>query len=559
MPTTTHALPRGGAIGLLLALLLTGWGGQAFAVDAVTSASQRAIPAGRQAVSIWIVGRGFVAGAQVQISGDGITSNTPAQVVPEASRVDGGRGDGITYTFDIDFNAAVGPRDITITNPDGSSATGSGIFEILPPEDPPPDPDAGVPDPDPNPDPDPDPDPGADAGAPDPVPPQQGGVVDVVTRASPRFGEQGAQINIWIVGRDFAPGAQIEFSQPGIGPATVNDEALDFELVRRAESEGGEYDGITYYMRIGAEVPEGPVDIQVTNPDGSTAVGKSIFQVVAPGTLPPPQPGDGDVDEITGASPRAIRAGRHVSMWIWGRGFEPEANLEYSNPKITSYAPPQVVRRSTTHPGYSGIRSFIIVEPDAPSGPVQLRVTNPNGTQALGEGLLEVLGGSGSGGGAVNPGGGSGGAEVGGPCPDNVTVIESVSQVVPVEAEAGETFNMAIVGRGFACGASIVITGGGLMALDQPRLVASDPNDPYNRTLFWQVQVLDDAKPGSRDVTVVNPNGTSKTLTDAFIVTAAGDEASKGGVKCSTSSGSAGSQLWLWLLGLGLLGVRRRQ
>ena len=377
--------------------------------------------------------------------------------------------------------------------------------------------------------------------------------MDVVTRASPRFGEQGAQINVWIVGRDFAPGAEIQFSQPGIGQATVNDQALEYELVRRAESEGGEYDGITYYMRIGADVPEGPVDIRVTNPDGSSAEGKSIFQVVAPGTVPPPQPGDGDVDEITGASPRAIRVGRHVSMWIWGKGFDNGATLEYSNPQITAYAPPQVVTRSTTHPGYSGIRSFIIVQPEAPTGPVQLRVTNPNGTQAVGTGLLEVLDSAGNGGGAVDPGGGG---EVDGPCPDEVTILESVDLVSPGEVSPGETFNMSIVGRGFACGASIVITGGGLRALTQPRLVATDPNDPYSRTLFWQVEVLEDAKAGPRDVTVVNPNNTTRTLAAAFTVKASEEAGS--GVKCDVSAGGNNPIFWLWVPALALRRRRRR-
>ena len=41
------------------------------------------------------------------------------------------------------------------------------------------------------------------------------GSVDQVTRASPYYMELGAQVNIWVVGKGFAPGAQITFSNLG--------------------------------------------------------------------------------------------------------------------------------------------------------------------------------------------------------------------------------------------------------------------------------------------------------------------------------------------------------
>ena len=95
----------------------------ALAVDSVTSASRREQRTGTENAAVWIVGRGFVDGVQVVVSGDGVqpVAGRAPEVVPEAERIDGGRGDGIAYFFSIAPGATLGPRDITVTGPDGVS------------------------------------------------------------------------------------------------------------------------------------------------------------------------------------------------------------------------------------------------------------------------------------------------------------------------------------------------------------------------------------------------------------------------------------------------------
>jgi hypothetical protein len=471
-------------------------------------------------------------------------------VVPQANRVDGGRGDGIIYHFDLAANATPGARDITVTNPDGSTATGPGLFTVLPAQAPPPPQDAGpMPAHDAGVGPPP---PGPDAGM--VMPPPQNGSVDVVSRASPGYGAQGDQVNLWIVGRQFVPGAQVTFSVPGLGPATVNGAPLAPEVVRRAESEQGKADGIQYFLRIAADAPVGPVDVTVTNPDGSTATGRALFDIVAPGQAPPPPPGDGNVQVVTGASPRAVRAGSNVSLWIWGKGFDTGAQVDFSNPALRPYADPSVVKVSQSHPGFAGVRDFITIDSAAVAGPVDITVTNPNGTRATGQGLLTIVAAAGS------PGAGDAGAvEYTGPCPDLTTAIESVDKVEPVQIARGETAQLAIVGRAFACGASVVIPGGGLRAGDQPRLTR-DAADALATTLFWEVTVADDAPLGPRDVTVINPDNTSKTLTAAFEVVEPDSGRKKGGVAfCEAAPDAPGALGPILLLAGPFLRVRRRR
>lgn len=81
------------------------WAADAAAVDAVTGASPPSRPAGTAEVDIWITGRGFAPGATVSISGGGVSEVEAPTVVPEAQRVDGGRGDGLRWTISVAADA----------------------------------------------------------------------------------------------------------------------------------------------------------------------------------------------------------------------------------------------------------------------------------------------------------------------------------------------------------------------------------------------------------------------------------------------------------------------
>ena len=527
--------------------------GSALGVDAVTKASPASVPANTAQRIIWITGTGFAPGDQVAISGDGISEIAAPVVVPEAMRMDGGRGDGIRYTIGVTAEAASGRRDITVTGFDGTSATGAGLLEITgggvaPPTSPP----TGAP-----------PDMGANPGTLPPddnLPPPSGGV-DVVTRASPLQGAQGEQVNLWIVGRTFTDGVTVSFSAAGMGPALVEGLPLPLSVVRNAPSET-KLDGIQFFLRISPETPVGPVDITVAGPDGTTATGRALFRVLAPGEVPPPVPGAGNADVITGASPPAFRVGRNISLWIWGRDYEPGANVIFSQPGIHPYARYEVVNEAGNYDGADGIRAFLLVDSNVPPGPVDVTVVNPNGSQVSRQGLLQVVGAD-----DVGAGGSDGVPGNVDPCLPETANVEDIAAVRPIEALRGSPLPLTVIGHGFACGATVVISGGGLSAPQgsAPRILR-DPIDPTMTTLQWDLEVTADARFGPRDVTVVNPNNSTKTLVDAFEIVeelsadggGAGEKAA-GINACSAGAGAvAGGPTWL-VLALPLLRGRRRR
>ncbi len=492
----------------------------ALAVDAVTAASRKTQYAGTENAVLWIVGQGFAPGARAEITGDGITVQA-ADLIPEAQRIDGGQGDGIALYFSIAADATAGPRDVIVIEPSGASAIGRGLVEILP----------------------------GRQGEPTPAPEGPAMSVDRVTRASPNYAEQGEQVNLWVVGGTFAPGARVTFDNPGIAPAVIDGRTAIPEVLPNAESENGQADGIQYFMRIAGDAPTGLVSVTVTNPDGTSATGRELFEVLPPGSVPAPRAGAGDVDSITGASPPGAFVGRDVALWVWGTGFVSGATVEFDNPGIQAYAPAEVVENSRSHPGYSGIRNFLSVTPDARPGPVTVTVINPNGTRASAGGLLEIVDGTGE------PGRGGAVADLGN-CPDNYTSVAGIDRVVPQEVVRGGPVTVAIQGQAFACGAGILIPGGGLRPLSQPRLVR-DSGNPFYTTLFWELEVAADAALGERSVAVINPNNSSKTLPVGFRVVEPPTVSNDDDLNCRAAPGSADS---LWPLALlALIGWRRRR
>lgn len=554
----------------LVALLLLALPGVAHAVDAVSGASRPTQATNTPNAAIWIVGRGFVAGTTVTISGNGIAALPGREplIIQEEERIDGGRGDGIAYYFSISADADLGPRNITLTAPDGRSVTGMALIEIVAGADPEPDP--GEPEPGPGPEPgEPEPGPGGEPEPGPPPPPAQDGVVTEITRASPRAGEVGAQVNVWIAGQSFSPGLDVKWSDPALGPASFRGAPLAYGIVRNAESERGELDGIQYYLRIGAEANLGPVDITVTGADGSRAEGRGLFEVVAEGEAPAPLPGDGDIQAVTGASPAAVRSGRNVAIWMWGLGIAEGATISFGAGGVEEVAPAEVVEQAANNPGFAGVRNYLRIAADAAPGPVSVTITNPNGTTATNQQLFTIVPGAGGpvGGGAGGGGGDPGNPNVGSPgavgdgtCPDNVTSIEGITEVKPAILGRGEVVNVAVIGRAFACGANVIIPGGGLTPLDEPRIVR-DPADPLKTTLFWRLQVDADARVGTRDLTVINPNNTSKTLVGAFDVDGADANARRDEVAfCALQPGHDADPIGLLglLAILGLAARRRR-
>jgi hypothetical protein len=350
-----------------------------------------------------------------------------------------------------------------------------------------------------------------------------------------------------VVGETFTPGVTVSFANPGLGPAQIGGQPIPQEVFPNAASEGGSLDGIQYFMRVATDAPLGTTDVTVTGTDGSSATGRQLIEIIRAGGRPPAQPSGGPVDSMTGASPRAAYKGRNVSLWIWGKGFEPGATVLFSNPNIQDYTPPEVVENSQSHPGHSGIRNFLIIGRDAPLGPVDITVTNPSGASLTGSGLFEIVDGDG----AV---GGSGAIADQGDCPDDRTSVAALSRVTPELLPIGRRVRLAIEGEAFACGAQVRLDCCGIKAHDQPRLVREAAN-PFNTTLYWTVEAERGAEFGPRGLMVINPNNTSKTLDNAVRITAEPQVILEGGCQLGAA---APPPWWAWGLGFWLLSLRRR-
>jgi hypothetical protein len=174
----------------------------------------RALPSsGRrgQTETVTITGSNFEPGATLKTNNPGIG----------VSRVHESGSDTITATFAISMSASRGLASVTVTNPDGTTATGN-VFTVV------------------------------DA-APSPT----------VSRALPSSGRRDQTETVTITGSNFEPGATLTTNNPGIGVSRVHESGSNT---------------ITATFAISRNASLGAVSVTVTNPDGGTASG-NVFSV----------------------------------------------------------------------------------------------------------------------------------------------------------------------------------------------------------------------------------------------------------------------------------------
>ena len=127
-----------------------------------------------------------------------------------------------TCTVTVDPSSPIGPRDITVTNPDLRQGTGIGVLRV---------------------------------GA--------GGGVQVLT-VSPASGNPGSTgLAVAIGGAGFQPGAAAAFSGSGIAVTAVT-------FVSASQLQAT--------IDIAASAPAGARDVSVTNPDNSSGKGAGLFR-----------------------------------------------------------------------------------------------------------------------------------------------------------------------------------------------------------------------------------------------------------------------------------------
>ena len=459
-----------------------------------------------------LFGRNFADDVMISFTGGQGVSIVGAVELVLGSDAGDGRGDRLTFTASASATTAVGVLNLVVESGD-ESRTKYSALNIRPgaggstgPSDPPPS--------DPNDQPDTS---GGGGSLYDGLPDRESGKINIVTRASPPKGELGGQVNLWLEGREFPSDITIKFGvdMNDILPAEDADgmPISPPQVYRNTSDTNGEMDGILYYIRIGYTAPLGDVPITLQSPStGASYTADEIFEIVPEGEgLIFNGEGAEDIEAVTSASPVAIRAGRNAAMWILGEGFNIDSEITYSNPALNQVRDAEVVINAQNAPGYDGIRSYLLVPPTAPPGPVSVTVTNPNGTTQQGIDLFEVV--------APSDQSGSGLPSGGGTClADEVEpVISDIVGAEPSEVYPGQEVDLRIYARGLACSATFLLFGGGIDVLSEPRVFQS-PSDPSLRFFQMRIKVDVNAPLGPRAVTLLNPNGSTKSREDTFSV-----------------------------------------
>jgi hypothetical protein len=185
----------------------------------VTGISPSSGEAGEVIWSAVVSGNYFQRGAGVMLSEAGQNNIVPSQVLTD----DKGK---ITLTLAIPKTAALGAYDLVVTNPDGQSATLTAAFTVTAPKSP------------------------------------------VITHISPGQGDKGMSIpDFHISGENFRRGATVTLSMAG---------QHDIVVTRPVVSDS---DTISGTLSIPRDSRAGSWDVEVTNPDGQTAVDTAAFTI----------------------------------------------------------------------------------------------------------------------------------------------------------------------------------------------------------------------------------------------------------------------------------------
>ncbi|MBU0672339.1 MAG: IPT/TIG domain-containing protein [Candidatus Margulisbacteria bacterium] len=298
----------------------------AFAVTALPTITSVYPPALTQGTTsdLAISGTGFQAGiatAEVVFSLPGITVNSLV--------VNGDNSLSVNVT--IASGAAAGTGNITVTNPDGGSATGSSIFSISP---------FGV------------------------TPPS-------ITSLSPGSGEQGQTYNVTISGSNFHANPTVIFGNGGV---TVNTVAFN-----SASS-------LTANISISAAATTGARTVTVRNTDDS-GIGSlaNAFRVKAPGTLDP---------NIISITPGFGYAGG-TKFFLTGEAFQDGATVSFTpSASATSIAPfstDNIVVNSVEFVSATSLRIDATISSTTATGLWNVNVINPDGGGDTLGGGFEVM------------------------------------------------------------------------------------------------------------------------------------------------------------------------
>jgi hypothetical protein len=448
---------------------------------AVTSTS-RPLGAGSTAQAVTVSGNAFAPGAVVSIGGSGVT-------VQSANLVSATQ---LALTVDVSANATPGARSVTVTNPDGATATCASCFTVNP--------------------------------------------GPTVASATPPIRAQGtSNQTITLTGTNFNTGLNVAFSGIGI---TVNS-------TTRTSATTAEVN-----ISVAANALIGARNITATNTDGGSITCSGCFTVTAPGTVSSVAPstmGQGAISEtvtltgthfnpgaavtfsgsgitvesttrvsatqlaavvsisptaatgartvvldnadglptisctncftvatgptISSTSPAARPQGSSVSLQINGTGYAgvPSVAISGTGISVTSVASPNTTKVTAT----------LTIDPDAPLGPRTITVTNANLGAAV--------------------------------CSDCFTVnpMPTIGQPSPRFAARSQTLNVTIPGTNFQPGATAAFGAG---------VTVNSTTVNSATQITANITTISTATLGDYSVTVTNPDTGAATCTGCFTV-----------------------------------------
>ena len=99
--------------------------------------------------------------------------------------------------------------------------------------------------------------------------------------------------------------------------------------------------------------------------------------------------------------------------------------------------------------------------------------------------------------------------------PELNLVISEIIACSPNEISPGQVVDFKIFAEGIDCETSLIIYGDGLEILVEP-MIFQDTSDQRLRYMKLRIKVSEDASLGSRQVTILNSNGSTTSAPDLF-------------------------------------------
>ena len=340
--------------------------------------------------NVTLTGTNLVNGATVAFSGTGITVNT----------VTFNSATQLTVNISIAPTATTGTRNVTVTNPDGGTATCVGCFTV--------------------------------------------NTAPSLTTVTPNARGQGFTGNVTLTGTNLVNGATVAFSGTGI---TVN--TVTFNSATQ----------LTVNISIAPTATTGTRNVTVTNPDGGTATCVGCFTV---NTAP----------SLTTVTPNARGQGFTGNVTLTGTNLVNGATVAFSGTGITV--------NTVTFNSATQLTINISIAPTATTGTRNVTVTNPDGGTATCVGCF-----------TVNTG-------------PTVTAIDANFGLLNTTYS-----NVTVTGAGFVSGATVSLGAG---------VTVNTVTFNSSTQLTLNIAVASTAVLGTRNVTVTNLDGGNGSCAGCYTV-----------------------------------------